>query len=88
MYVCMCVSIQKYICVHGLCVCTNVHICMCVNTCTCMCMGTCMDVVYVHVHTHIKQEEIYIHTSNKNKYIVVPYVFVLSFQIDFMLIKI
>ena len=53
-----------------------------------MCMGTCMGVVYVHVHTHVKQEEIYIHTSNKNEYIVVPYVFVLFFQIDFMLIKI
>lgn len=97
----MCICIYVYLyreCIYAymfvwmykkvhMCVCMHMYVHVYMHRC---CICTC---AYIHIKwgntcTHIKPEEIHTHTSNKRKYIGVPYVFVLSFQVDFMLNKI
>lgn len=83
-YVHVCVNVQEsaYVCVHAY-VCTWVHaqvlyMYMCIHA----------HQMRKYIHTHQTRGNTYTHTSNQGKYIGVPYVFVLSFQVDFMLNKI
>lgn len=73
-----CLSIHNYV-YMSVYVLYSMFICVCENM-DIYYMDTCMGIMDAHVHTH---------TPNRSKYISgIPYIFVLPFQVDFMLIKI